>query len=84
MDNNDWASWEAAFNQRDTAVAFLQTIHYPAQYLPEIAHAIAAHSFSANIRPHKRLCAAPPLCAITWPSWPGRLEQARNERVIAL
>jgi uncharacterized protein len=35
----------------EAAVAFLQTVHYPAQYLPEIAHAIAAHSFSANIRP---------------------------------
>jgi len=34
-----------------TAVAFLRTIDYPAQYLPDVAHAIAAHSFSANIPP---------------------------------
>ena len=34
----------------ETAVAFLQTVDYPTQYLPDIAHAIAAHSFSANIQ----------------------------------
>lgn len=35
----------------EAATSFLQTIGYPAQYLPEIAHAIEAHSFSANIQP---------------------------------
>ncbi len=34
-----------------TAVAFLQAHHYPPQYLDAIAHAIAAHSFSAGIAP---------------------------------
>ncbi len=33
------------------AVDFLRQIDYPAQYLPAIQHAIAAHSFSANIPP---------------------------------
>jgi len=33
------------------AVAFLQNVNYPSQYLPDIAHAIEAHSFSANITP---------------------------------
>ena len=33
------------------AVRFLQSIAYPAQYLDGIAHAILAHSFSANIPP---------------------------------
>jgi uncharacterized protein len=33
------------------AVDFLQQIGYPAEYLPAIQHAIAAHSFSANIPP---------------------------------
>lgn len=36
------------------ATSFLQRIGYPAQYLPEIAHAIEAHSFSANIPPRTR------------------------------
>jgi uncharacterized protein len=35
----------------DAATTFLQTVHYPAAYLPAIAHAIAAHSFSARIPP---------------------------------
>ncbi len=35
----------------ETAVSFLQTIHFPSQYLDAIAHAIVVHSFSANIRP---------------------------------
>jgi uncharacterized protein len=34
-----------------TAVTFLQSHHYPPQYLDAIAHAIAAHSFSAGIAP---------------------------------
>jgi uncharacterized protein len=33
------------------ATAFLQHWHYPAQHLPAIAHAIEAHSFSAQIAP---------------------------------
>ena len=35
----------------ETAVSHLQSINYPAQYLDDIAHAIAAHSFSAGIPP---------------------------------
>ncbi|MCP4357996.1 MAG: HD domain-containing protein [Chloroflexi bacterium] len=35
-----------------TAVHFLQSQNYPSQYLDRIAHAIAAHSFSAAIQPH--------------------------------
>ncbi|MDD1780327.1 HD domain-containing protein [Enterovibrio sp. ZSDZ35] len=35
----------------DKAIAFLQSINYPAEYLEAIHHAIVAHSFSANITP---------------------------------
>lgn len=35
----------------ETAVTFLQSQSYPAQHLDGIAHAIAAHSFSAKIPP---------------------------------
>jgi uncharacterized protein len=35
----------------EAATAFLKEIEYPAEYLAGIAHAIEAHSFSANIRP---------------------------------
>jgi uncharacterized protein len=35
----------------EAATAFLKEIGYPAEYLTGIAHAIEAHSFSANIRP---------------------------------
>jgi uncharacterized protein len=35
----------------EAATAFLKEIGYPAEYLPGIAHAIEAHSFSANIPP---------------------------------
>ena len=35
----------------ETAVAFLADAGYPAQHLPAIQHAIAAHSFSAGIVP---------------------------------
>jgi len=35
----------------ETAVTFLRSAHYPAQYLEAIGHAIAAHSFSAGIAP---------------------------------
>jgi uncharacterized protein len=34
------------------AIAFLESINYPHQYHDAIAHAIEAHSFSANIRPN--------------------------------
>ncbi|MDW1926566.1 HD domain-containing protein [Vibrio sp. 1733] len=34
------------------AVAFLESIDYPQRYHDAIAHAIEAHSFSANIRPN--------------------------------
>jgi uncharacterized protein len=35
----------------DTAVTFLRSQSYPEQHLPAIAHAIAAHSFTAQIPP---------------------------------
>ncbi|MCZ7668114.1 MAG: HD domain-containing protein [Chloroflexi bacterium] len=35
----------------ETAVSYLQSIAYPGHYLDAIAHAIAAHSFSAGIPP---------------------------------
>ncbi|WP_343390237.1 HD domain-containing protein [Candidatus Amarobacter glycogenicus] len=35
----------------ETAVTFLRAQQYPPQYLEAIAHAIAAHSFSAGIAP---------------------------------
>jgi uncharacterized protein len=35
----------------EAATAFLKEIGYPAEYLPGIAHAIEAHSFSAHIPP---------------------------------
>ncbi|EJP3282199.1 HD domain-containing protein [Vibrio parahaemolyticus] len=34
------------------AIAYLESIQYPQQYHDAIAHAIEAHSFSANIRPN--------------------------------
>ncbi|EHK2862284.1 HD domain-containing protein [Vibrio parahaemolyticus] len=34
------------------AIAYLESIQYPQQYHDAIAHAIDAHSFSANIRPN--------------------------------
>lgn len=33
----------------EKAIEYLHTIHYPPQFYSEIAHAIEAHSFSANI-----------------------------------
>jgi uncharacterized protein len=33
----------------DAAIDYLESIQYPSKYYNEIAHAIAAHSFSANI-----------------------------------
>lgn len=38
----------------ETAATFLTSIGYPQNYLPDIAHAIEAHSFSANIAPRTR------------------------------
>lgn len=35
----------------ESAVSFLVGIGYPSEYLPAIHHAIAAHSFSANLAP---------------------------------
>ncbi len=35
----------------EAAVQFLKEISYPEKYFQDIAHAIAAHSFSANIEP---------------------------------
>ncbi|MGI2170857.1 HD domain-containing protein [Shewanella sp. MF05960] len=35
----------------DKAIAFLEGIDYPTQFLPAIHHAIVAHSFSANVAP---------------------------------
>ncbi len=35
----------------DTAVSYLKEVGYPTQYLDAVAHAIAAHSFSAQIPP---------------------------------
>ncbi|WP_350305787.1 HD domain-containing protein [Photorhabdus viridis] len=35
----------------DIAITFLEKIAYPQRYLPDIHHAIVAHSFSANIVP---------------------------------
>jgi uncharacterized protein len=35
----------------EAATVFLKEIGYPAEYLPGIAHAIEAHSFSANVPP---------------------------------
>ncbi len=32
------------------AIEFLESIHYPAQFYPDISHCIQAHSFSANIK----------------------------------
>lgn len=42
---------QASILAANAAEAFLQKIAYPAHYLPDIHHAIAAHSFSAKITP---------------------------------
>ncbi|WP_371372448.1 HD domain-containing protein [Thalassotalea aquiviva] len=39
----------SSLNAADKAIRFLESIHYPRQYLPEIHHAIVAHSYSANV-----------------------------------
>lgn len=46
---NDPRRSHASRLSADAACAWLAEIGYPAQYLPAIAHAIAAHSFSAKI-----------------------------------
>ena len=46
---NDPRRAQASRLSAEGAVTYLQSIHYPAQYLPAISHAIAAHSFSAAI-----------------------------------
>ena len=42
---------EASRLAAEEAVNFLREIGYPGEFLPDIAHAIEAHSFSANIEP---------------------------------
>lgn len=46
---NDPRRSQASRLSAEAAVQFLREIHYPENYLEDIAHAIAAHSFSANI-----------------------------------
>ncbi|MDD9900718.1 MAG: HD domain-containing protein [Alphaproteobacteria bacterium] len=46
---NDPRRKEASRLSADAAVEYLKSVDYPAEYLPAIHHAIAAHSFSANI-----------------------------------
>jgi uncharacterized protein len=41
----------ASVRAGETAVSFLASAGYPPEYLPATQHAIAAHSFSANIEP---------------------------------
>lgn len=48
---NDPRRKQASQLSADYAVAWLRGEGYPEQYLPAIAHAIAAHSFSAGIPP---------------------------------
>lgn len=46
---NDPRRKQASQLSAEAAVRFLQELSYPEIYLDEIAHAVAAHSFSANI-----------------------------------
>ena len=46
---NDPRRKEASRISAEAATAYLKSVAYPAQYLPAISHAIAAHSFSAEI-----------------------------------
>lgn len=48
---NDPRRKEASRLSAEAAVEYLRSINYPAQYFEAIKHAIAAHSFSANITP---------------------------------
>ena len=45
---------DASRQSAQEAVALLEKQHYPAELLPEIAHCIEAHSFSAGIEPRTR------------------------------
>ncbi|AGH94495.1 HD domain-containing protein [Pseudobdellovibrio exovorus] len=46
---NDPRRAQASRLSAEAAIKFLQELHYPTEYLGDIAHAIEAHSFSANI-----------------------------------
>lgn len=46
---NDPRRKEASRLSAEAAVEYLKSVQYPAQYFDAIRHAIAAHSFSANI-----------------------------------
>ncbi|MGE3973515.1 MAG: HD domain-containing protein [Bdellovibrionales bacterium] len=46
---NDSRRKQASRLSAEAAVRFLQEIEYPSEYFEDIAHAIEAHSFSANI-----------------------------------
>lgn len=46
---NDPRRAQASRLSAEAAVAYLHSLGYPAQYMPAISHAIAAHSFSAGI-----------------------------------
>lgn len=46
---NDPRRKQASQLSADAAIEFLKQIHYPENYFDEVHHAIAAHSFSANI-----------------------------------
>ncbi len=48
---NDPRRSQASRLSGDAAVEYLASVGYPAQYFDAIRHAIAAHSFSANIKP---------------------------------
>lgn len=48
---NDPRRSQASRLSAEAAVEYLRGIGYPAEYFDRIAHAIAAHSFSANITP---------------------------------
>lgn len=51
LPKNDPRRKEASRLSAEAAVEYLKSIGYPARRFDEIAHAIAAHSFSANIQP---------------------------------
>ena len=46
--NDPRRSWASRLSA-EAALVFLREVEYPAEYLVDIAHAIAAHSYSANI-----------------------------------
>ncbi len=46
---NDPLRAQASRLSAEAAIQFLKEIHYPEQFHQEISHAVAAHSFSANI-----------------------------------